>query len=225
MFARLPRAITISEAQPIAAVCDDPRLGPGERQRALAALIRLYSRKVQGLETCSLFKFGVRELLAWRVLAEAFPDVPRVVLHRDPVEVLVSNLASPAEASMPGYIPAAALGTPPFPVSSHEDFTLFVFARVFARAAEFAATPGTLTISYPSLPDAVESLIAPHFGLTLSDGDRDAMRTATGLYAKDAARSAAFVPDSAAKQAQASGTLRERAERWLGESWRALEGV
>lgn len=229
MFARLPRIISISEPQPLMAVADDPRLSQTDRQRAVRALIRLYSRKVNGSEIGSVFKFGLRELFAWRAIAETFPHVPRLVLHRDPVEVLVSNLAQPSEATLPGNLPPAVLAAPPAvlaappqPVVTNEDYAAFVLSCIYACAAEVAHARGSCTVDYTDLPAAVASRIAPHFGIALDDTDRAAMREATRLYAKDADRSVEFIPDSAAKQASASASTRAWVAKWFQQSHREL---
>ena len=209
MFARLPRIISISEARPLMTVSDDPRLSHDDRARVFRALIRLYSRKVTGDEIASVFKFGLRETFAWRAITEIYPHVPRIVLHRDPIEVLVSNIAQPSEAAIPGNLAPEILGTPPQPLASNEDYAAFVFSRIYACAAEAARAPGTLTVDYTDLPAAVESLIAPHFRIALGDTDRAAMREAARLYAKDATRTTEFTPDSAEKQRGAEPSVRE----------------
>lgn len=215
MFARLPRIIAISEAQPLTAVIDDPRLSPADRQRAFRALIRLYGRKVNGGETASVFKFGLREIFEWRAIAEIFPHVPRIVIHRDPIEVLASNLTTASEATLPGNLPPEILGPPPQPIATLEDYAAFVLSRIYACAADVARAPGSLAVAYTDLPAAVESLIAPHFHIALDNTERAAMREATRLYAKDADRSTEFAPDSAGKQAGASATAREWCARFI----------
>ena len=222
MFARLPRIISISEPQPLMAAADDPRLSQTDRQRAFRALIRLYARKVNGSEIGAVFKFGLRELFAWRAIAKMFPHVPRLVLHRDPVEVLVSNLAQAAEATLPGNLSPELLGAPPQPILTHEDYSAFVLSRIYAHAAEAAREPGTLTVDYTDLPAVVKSRIAPHFGIALDDTDRAAMRAATRLYAKDADRTVEFIPDSAGKQAGASASAREWVAKWFQQPYREL---
>jgi len=225
MFARLPRIIAISEAQPLMAVSDDPRLSDGDRARAFRALIRLYGRKVTGGETASVFKFGLRELFQWRKVTEIFPHVPRIVLHRDPIEVLVSNFAQPSEATLPGNLPPEVLGAPPRPLATLEDYAAFVFSRVYAHAADAARAARTLAVDYTSLPDAVESLIAPHFGITLDENDRAAMRGATRLHVKYAERPAGFVPDSQEKQEAAEPSTRAWVANHFQESWASLRAM
>lgn len=215
MFARLARIISISEAQPLTAVADDARLSAADRARAFRALIRLYGRKVTGHETASVFKFGPRELFAWGAIAGIYPHVPRIIMQRDPLEVLVSNLAQSADVMLPGNLPPAVLGPPPFPIETNEDYAAFVCSRIYAHAAEAAHAPGSLTINYPELPQAVESVIAPHFGIPLDHADRAAMQATTRLYAKDASRSTVFVPDSETKQRSAAPATRKLIAKWF----------
>lgn len=209
MFARLPRLIVIAEAQPLNAIALDERLSPERRAETFRALVRLYSRKVSGLETAAIFKFEPRDLFVWRQIAEIFPGVPRVILHRDPHEVLVSNFAQPATTSLPGNISAALLGSPPREIATNEDYAAFVFSRIFACAAEAAHAHGSLTVDYTELPDAVDACIAQHFQIVLSDHERETMRAASSLYAKDVSRRTAFASDLAAKQQAITPAIRD----------------
>ena len=218
MFARVPRIISISEAQPLTAVAGDSRLSATDRGSAFRALIRLYGRKTSGNETASLFKFGARELFAWRAIREIYPHVPRVVLHRDPVEVIVSNILQGSETTLPGNLPPGVLCQPPQPVSSAEDYAAFVLWRIYAWAAEAARADGSLTIRYSDLPKAVEALIAPHFGIALDEVERVAMRGVAHLYAKDPDPTVVFTPDSARKQARADASTRAWVSNWFHDS-------
>lgn len=215
MFARLPRIISISEAQPLTAVVDDPRVSTIERTDAFRALVRLYGRTVTAHETASIFKFGPRELFAWRAIAEMYPQVPRIIILRDPLEVLCSNLAQPADVMLPGNLSPDLLGPPPLPIQTNEDYAAFVCSRIFAHAAELARAPGSLAINYTDLPQAVEARIAPHFGIPLDQHDCAVMNRATRLYAKDASRSIQFIPDSESKQRNAGASVRNLIAKWM----------
>jgi hypothetical protein len=225
MFARLARFMVISEAQPLVAVLNESRISELERRRAFQALVRLYGRCATGAETGYLLKLEPRHLLDWGVVAELFPDVPRLVLYRDPVEVLVSIFRSVPEAAMVGAIDPARLGPPTQVPHTNEEYAAFVIARFFAAAAELAQVPGSLVVNYRELPDAVFSRIEPHFGVKLSESDRAAMREATRVYAKDATRRSEFIADSAAKQAAAGERIRRLARVGFPASYAALEAA
>jgi hypothetical protein len=222
MFARLSQCTVISEAQPMVAVFNEPRLTALERRRAFAALIRLYGRG-SGDNTGFLIKFEPRHLLAWREITDLFPRVPRIVVFREPVEVLVSILRSVPESAMLGAIDPAHLGSPPSAAPNNEEYAAFVISRFFAAASELVREPGSLAVNYQTLPDSVFHQVAPHFGLTLTASDRRVMSEVAKFESKDAGRRAEFIPDSAAKQSAADDRIRELARSWFAGSYAALE--
>lgn len=214
MLARLERNLVISEARPLSSALSDHRLSHGDRLRAFRALIRVYGRAGHG-ESTYFVKLDSHNLLDWPTITAAFPEVPRLILHRDPVEVLVSNFSHLQGGLTPGLIAPAALGEPPRPLADMEDYAAFVLSRLYAAAAEAATAPGSLTLDYHALSNAVASHVATHFGLSLSPDDLAAMHAATAVYAKDASRTAPFVADSATKQTNADPRTRALAAEWL----------
>jgi hypothetical protein len=224
MLARLDRAIVISEARPLSLALEDQRLSEPDRLRAFRALVRLYGRGTGG-ESSYFLKLDSQNLLAWRAITAAFPSVPRLILHRDPVEVLVSNFTQLQGGLTPGQIDPTVLGPTPRPLADMEDYAAFVLSRFYAAAVEAAAAPGSLTLDYRALPGAVVSHVAPHFGLTLSVADLAAMRDATTVYSKDASRTAPFAADSAIKQAESDAHTRALAAEWLAPHYGKLRAL
>ncbi len=224
MLARLDRALVISEARPLSLALEDRRLSESDRLRAFRALVCLYGRGTGG-ESSYFLKLDSQNILFWHLITAAFPSVPRVILHRDPVEVLVSNYGRLQGGLMPGQIAPAILGPAPRPLADPEDYAAFVLSRFYAAAVEAAATPGSLTLDYRSLPAAVDTHVVPHFGLSLSAAERAAMAAATTVYSKDATRSAPFTADSAAKQAEADAIIRALADEWLAPHYGKLRAL
>lgn len=225
MLARLESATVIAEAQPFTRVLEDPRLTPETRAPALRALARVYAHHANAGPAALFLKFDSRNLLDWAAVRAAFPESPAIVVHRDPVEVLVSNLGSVPAAMLPGEIDPARLGPPPRPIETAEDYTAFVLSRIYSAAAATARAPRTIAVEHRELPGAVVSRVAPHFGMAPSAAEREAMSAASRLYSKDPARQAVFVPDSAAKQSEADARLRALAETWLAEPYRELRAT
>ncbi len=221
MLARLDRAIVLSEARPLTSALEDHRLSAADRLRAFRALVRLYGRGT-GDEMAYFIKLDARNLLDWPAITAAYPEVPRLILHRDPVEVLVSNLANQQAGLMPGQIDPAKLGPPPRALAGPEDYATFVLSRFYAGAVDAARAPGSLLLDYRALPAATTASVARHFGLSLSAADLAAMQAATGVYSKDASQRAAFAPDSAAKQAEADAATRALAAEWLAPHYQTL---
>jgi hypothetical protein len=153
----------------------------------------------------------------------AFPEVPWIFIYRDPVEVMVSILRGPTGAMKEWLrrpvqfsrrlgMPALADRTMP-----PEEFVARTLRRYCAVAIEAArATPPGLflAVPYKRLPDAVWETIAPHFGVSLSNEDREVMREEARYSAKS--RSAEeFKPDSEAKRSRATAEIVTLARRYV----------
>ncbi|MDQ2868240.1 MAG: hypothetical protein M3R59_07510 [Verrucomicrobiota bacterium] len=107
--------------------------------------------------------------------SDAFP----LELLRTPARRLAATRGGDGRTTTPGNVSLEALGQPPRPLSTNEEYAAFAISRVFAQAAQLARFPKALSLNYTSLPQAVETLIAPHFGIALTDADRATMASAT----------------------------------------------
>jgi hypothetical protein len=90
-----PRHSVLSEAPPIdqllALDAADPTLSPARRASRLRGLVHAYARRRRPEEARLFIKFDAWHTLHLPVIRAAFPSTPWVFLHRDPVEVLVSQ--------------------------------------------------------------------------------------------------------------------------------------
>ena len=148
-----------------------PELTPPEQARYLRNLIGAMAH-----DRC------VVKLDAWHIhrlplIRAAFPDTPWVFVYRDPLEVMVSHLRMPGIQASPGAMDARALGLEAADITrfQRDEWCARVLAGFLRSALKFREDPGALFIDYRELPEAVFDSIAPHFGLTLSAQDREAM--------------------------------------------------
>lgn len=153
----------------------------------------------------------------------AFPKVPWIFVYRDPVEIMVSVLRQP-----PGFVrywrqnrahAAERFGVPAMAnrAMSMEEFVARALGRFCALAVEASklASPGQcLAVSYRRLPDAIWETIAPHFGIALSEPDREAMRE-QARYSAKRADAVEFRSDSDEKREQATPEVVRLAERFV----------
>jgi len=111
------------------------------------------------------------KLNAWHALAlplfrQAFPDVPWLFLHRDPVAVIASQMAERGPELTPEIVPSTRYGIADGGALPGEVYC----ARVLARLCEAAlAQDGGLFIDHADLPDAFFTAILPHFGIDPSE--------------------------------------------------------
>jgi gluconate kinase len=229
MLGALPGGVVLSEAGPIDSVLRarfrDPSLSDATRAEWLRWVVSALGQRRIGEETDLFVKFDTWSALDLPLIRRAYPDVPWIFLYRNPVEVLVSQLAHRGAHMVPGGVEPELFG-----MNTAEAFEMQpeeYCARVLALTCEAALREhqscAGLMISYEQLPDAVWTEIADFFDIELSDFDMEAFRRVTKLDAKNP--SLMFESDSQAKQASASEAVRRAAEKWLAPPYERLEAA
>ena len=164
---------------------------------------------------------------------QAFPDLPWIFVYREPIEVMVSVLRKPS-GNIEGWYrnrlqTAKRLNMPQLadPGMWPEEFmaqTLRHFCATAVGAAK-ATPPGKfLAVPYSRLPDAVWETIAPHFGIELTDQDRDAMRTEAKFSAKSSGGEE-FKSDSESKRQLATPYMQRLANELVGPAIEELRAL
>lgn len=228
-LAALPGSVVLSEAGPIDSVLRarfrDASLSEATRSDWLRWVVSALGQRRSGDETDLFVKFDTWSALDLPLISRAYPGVPWIFLYRNPVEVLVSQMAHRGAHMVPGAIEPELFG-----MTMAEAFELQpeeYCARVLALACEAALRQhqscGGLMINYEQLPDALRTGIADFFGIEVSDFDTEAFRRVTKLDAKNP--SLMFESDSKAKQASASEAVHRAAERWLAPVYQRLEAA
>jgi hypothetical protein len=230
MLAALPENVVLSEPEFPATLLHAqgwPALaGPGERIRFLRAWVHAQGVRRFPEERRLFIKLEPWLMLDFDLIRAAFPGVPWVFIYRDPVEIMVSQSDNIAAMLMPDPAGAARIGLPFIEALSmtHEEYCARVLGRIAeaAIAAALADPAAGRLVSYPQLPGAVETVIAPWFGLALDETATGVMRQTARFYAK-APGKIVFQEDSAGKQRTADKELRELADRWIGPAHARLE--
>lgn len=156
------------------------------------------------------------------LLDAAFPGVPRIMLVRDPVEVIVSHQRSRGMQTVPGTAAASILGLDRHSGTDADDIAASI-GRVYAALADMMVRGRDLLIDWRALPDAVGARILPHIGITASADDHAAMHDASHRSAK--APHEAYAPDSADKRAAASDAVHAAVTRHIGPAWQQLTAL
>jgi hypothetical protein len=226
MLATQAGNVVISEAGPIDAIVRAryarPDLGDEQHALWLTWMIGALGQPRCGDESHYFIKLDCWHTLALPLFRQAFPDVPWVFLYRDPVEVLVSQSRMPGMQMIPGV-----LGPDLFGIASSsdllqpEDYCARVLARICAPVLQHYAKGTDLLVDYCQLPEALWTMIMPHFGIECSESERAAMAEVARHDAK--APSFQFTPDAEAKQQEASVTTRSVADARLADIYRRLE--
>jgi hypothetical protein len=223
-LAALPRAVVISEADPIDAVVrareQRPDLGEEEQGNWLKWIVGAFGQQRCGEERHLFIKLDSWHTRSLPLFRRAFPSVPWIFLYRDPVEVLVSQLRQPGLHMVPGLF-GSVFGVEPSYVA--EDYRACVLAKVCEPVLQHYREGESLLVDYRELPSAVWTAIMPHFGADCDERDRTLMARAAQRDAK--APSFSFSPDSEAKQRAASPEARHAADKWLSDIHRRLESL
>lgn len=152
----------------------------------------------------------------------AFPEVPWIFLYRDPIEVLVSQSRSLSAFVVPGSVALHGLMPPVELLSASTRHTAWVLSQTLQAAIDaFHKHPHGLLLNYSELPEALDTSIVSHFGLSFIDSDLPSWRTVRNRNAKFPSKQ--FVPDSAEKQASAEADVHAWALRLLEKPYRELE--
>ncbi len=227
MLAALPQHLVLSEPPPLNTVLGarrrDPQIGEAQQIGWLRGLVGALCQPRGGQERRAFIKFDSWNVLDLPLIRRAFPDVPWIFLYRDPVEVLVSHQTMPGMQMIPGTLRPDPFGIS-LAVTSTEtllEYGALVLARICAAALEHIEAEGGVLVNYTELPAAVETVVAPLFGLRPTAEEQAAMRRATGVHAKDPIRP--FVADADTKRRAAPEELRRAAECHVGAYYTRLE--
>lgn len=196
------------------------------RRLFLRAAVRALGQRRRGDERRLFVKFSCCGVLRLPFIRSVWPGVPWVFVHRDPVEVMVSNLRQVPEWMRAGEQPelaAAVTGLSEFEAArvSGEEFCARALGNFYAAAAGEAGLR-TLFVGHEELSAERLLEVVRFFGVEPGGEEVARVGAAAGLYAKDARPSRPFEPDGAEKRAAATPLVREAAARWAAGPYRKL---
>jgi len=224
LLAALDDSIVIAEAAPLDAVVQLTRgLSGDDAVRALRAMVAALGRKRGGREQRYFVKLDCWHTLALPLFRRAFPDVPWVFLYRDPVEVLVSQMRERGMHTVPQFFPPGFFGIQLADGRLDEDYCARVLGAICRAVLDHRHLGGGLMLDYRQLPDAVWAAVLPHFGVSCTGEEQDAMRRVTKHNAKSPGMP--FTGDAEVKQRAATAAVRDAAARHLGESYDRLDAL
>lgn len=196
------------------------------RRVFLRAAVGVLGQRRLGDERRLFVKFSCCSVLRLPFVRSVWPEVPRVFVHRDPVEIIVSNLRAVPEwmraeeqpelaAAVCGLDETAAAGL------SREEFCARALGNFYAAAQEDDG-PLMMPVGYDELSPAKLLDVVRFFGVEPTEAEAARVAAVSALYAKDAAPARRFAPDGAEKRAGASSAVREAAARFSAEPYRRL---
>jgi len=220
------RAVVVSESRPVSALLrhvPEKRDGAfltrrwnGIRRTLLDSLFRLFAHYRTGASEPLVLKFVSLDTLAIGVIRSYWPDVPCVMVIRDPVEVMVTNLKVGGWLSFKGHPEAASsvFGWDDLPRTTaemtNEEFCARALGSFCASAAE-AVDERVMVVDYVDLSPAKMCEIGEFFSLEVSSAG---IEQVFGPYAKDPQKKIRFEDDRERKQKMAGMMIRSAANQW-----------
>jgi hypothetical protein len=227
MLAALERNVVLSEPAPADAVLRAhfrrPDISDAQRVEWFRWMVSALGQPRAGGEDRLFIKFDAWNIAELPIIRQAFPDTPWMFLYREPVEVLVSQMARPAPWTFPGILHPAVVGLDLNSAMQlrHAQYCALILATVCRFGLKHHREDGGLLVNYRQLPEIVPSRVADYFGLNCTAADVECMRAAALPDAKQP--SAAFTADSATKQKSAGEELRELARTVMQPVYGELE--
>lgn len=127
-----------------------------------------------------VIKFDCWHISAAERLARIFPDVPRLFVFRDPVEVVASQLREPGRWSVPGSLPPGLLGMPDVcSAAPRDEYICRALAHFLKIGAGLLRRGLVVPVEHRTLPQALYTTVMPTFGLQLDGGSRSRIERMT----------------------------------------------
>lgn len=202
-----------------------------DRLPALDATLRSLGQRLRPGARHLVVKQSLRSCQELDLFARLHPDMHRLLIIRDPLEILVSNLRGP-----PGWLKLRDAAWSPLLSGvglarqrglSDAEFIARCLGRSFAAMADMVEKdPASwLILDYTELPGAVITRLLPRLGIAPGPAEAAAMEEVTRLQAWNRGGRQPFRDDRADKQAAATPEMRALCDRFLREPWRRLAAL
>ena len=196
------------------------------RPALLHSVVRLFANYRTGEPEPLVIKVPSWNILFWSVVRSCWPDVPCVVVIREPVEVMIANLSGGGwmEFKKSPELACRMFGWKNLPRSveqmSDAEYAARVLRSFYTCAMEMAGER-TRILDYRDIDAEEIRSIAAFFGLELPAPD-DEIEQILGTYSKNPV-ARPFQADSQRKQALATGLVRSAAHQWATPAYRDLK--
>jgi hypothetical protein len=174
--------------------------------------------------TAHVVKLDAWTTLDLPVVRAAFPDVPWVLVHRDPAEVLVSLQRQRGFHVIPGTLDPGRIGLAPEELAtmSLDEYAATVLGSIMSCGAAAARAAGdrALVLDHSELHGPGIELAASHFGLAVAPPDKRRIDAVLEVDAKNPALP--WTVDTERKRLAITPEVAQLAEGKAGVAHRAL---
>jgi hypothetical protein len=234
-------SIVISEAPPVVQLAGfyPPPLLPYHEERwndvrehALATIFTIFGLPSTGQNTRIIIKLASWNIFALSLFRSIWPDVPCLIVVREPLEVVVSNLSAHSgwvnfrndPSKLRRCLGWGDSGIAKMPV---DEYCARVVGSMCATAAQSAAS-NCKVIDYDHINAKVLLQIRRFFKIATNEADVETINLALKTYSKDPARLMPYKDDRRAKRGAASPALRYLVNKFAREAYlqaKALSGL
>jgi hypothetical protein len=230
------RVTVLSEARPIGMLFNPRAFAqspfPMERWAAVrrdlvSAVLSIYGHSEHKCDPKVVIKCHAASLLQIDLIRSIWPSVPFVILIRDPIEVIVSNLATPGgwvksrHRSLDRRTPFGWTASEA-QLMSTEEYCARGIAR-FCDTARSNMDRKCMVIDYMNLNLTTIGKVADFFNIRIAPSDSSDLRNIITMYAKDPTRKRPFENDHERKQCEATVLVRAAVKQWAQESYEAIQ--
>ncbi|MFC6646288.1 sulfotransferase [Granulicella cerasi] len=225
MLAAVPHHVVASEPAPLDQILRArfylPDLPRETHLRWIRGMMAALAQPRVGGEDRFFLKPDCWHLNELDLLRDAFPDMPLLMLYREPLEVMVSHDRAAAAWAVPGMLHPSALRLEQgaWKPDAREVYSARALAGFYEGGLIAAQQHGAMLVNFNELPAAMFSRISRHFDLRLED--MPVMLEQSLRNAKTPGMP--FVADSEEKRNSARDAVREATETYLRDVYLRLE--
>jgi hypothetical protein len=193
----------------------------------LTAVISALGQPLQKVEQNYFIKFSSWNILHLPYIRKFYPEVPYIIVYRDPVEVMVSHLKNPGgwmRAKRNHWSVARRVQIPASDIEaiSSEEYCARVLSN-FYRAAIRHTNKRTMVVNYNQISEWLLRQLLAFCGMKATDDEVATMMSRSKFYAKDPQQQQIFSDDRDLKQRQATPATHFLVNEWVMKAYEYLE--
>ena len=223
MLSHDPENIVLAEPEPLDSLFRIGQACGKHNLELVRALVFALARKRNAQAKRCVLKLDSWHVEFAPVLRAAFPEVPWLLLYREPSEVLASNLQVPSSQMIPGSIAHVPAGMSLLEAvqMTHQRYVAIKLGIIFNGIWQLSADPNALLLNYDALPQPGLSQALAHLKLPVPRELVAEMLTISRRDAKQPDKQ--FQPDSDKKRAYLDHDARHDCEQFLTPIYQRLE--
>ncbi len=217
-LSELDSTMVLSEPPVLTELLLDTSLDRAQKREGIAGLVSAITVAVPGRHDL-VVKWNAWDIFQWELLQDLYPEVPSLMLVRDPVEILASHHRQAGrhmsgDPSLAGASPVFCCGRSSQPFVSMLDHRMRVLQALMEQMRGLHESQGVPVLHYSQLGAGAMEQIARRFGLHASEAARQRIAVRLSQHAK--ALDQRFSPDGQDKAAVFGAGDRQDIEARLG---------